>query len=384
MDENGPVCVRCDGDIATGIGGLTCERRDMPDHCADWTVSVCMGCDEGFYTAFTACRKCRSNTRRCANATTLLCDDGYVLVEGACVAGGSDRFIHNNHTLKCSEGQTPNGETCAQCSDEDCVTCFSSDTCVVCKGRINEDGKCVERVGATVVANNGVVVCDDELVLKNDECVTPSSLVASCTVATAERCLGCDGGVVGSDGSCVQCTALTTGGCECSSNAFFDGVQCSTCGDHCPLCDGGVCMVCDDDYTVVDGRCVAFAHPVVHATAEGIVTRCADGFFTEDGACRECVGCATCFNTTTCLSCGEDDILSGATCESGTEMSKKCKQLIEGNGGCAICRDGFYREDTACDVCPDNCISCAKVGAASVRQTSGSTRRPSSASRTTR
>lgn len=118
----------------------------------------------------------------------------------------------------------------------------------------------------------------------------------------------------------------------------------------------------DDGYTVVDGRCVAFAHPITDTTPEGIVTRCADGFFLKDGACRGCVGCATCFNATTCLSCGKEEILSGTTCESGTEMSQKCKKLIEGNGGCALCLDGFYREGTTCVVCPDNRKSCAKGG----------------------
>ena len=63
-----------------------------------------------------------------------------------------------------------------------------------------------------------------------------------------------------------------------------------------------------------------------------------------------------------CLSCGDEDILSGSTCESGTEMSRKCKTPIQGNRRCALCRDGFYRGDTACVACPDNCESCAKSG----------------------
>ena len=105
-----------------------------------------------------------------------------------------------------------------------------------------------------------------------------------------------------------------------------------------------------------------FAHPVAQATAEGIVTRCEEGFFTEDGACHVCDGCATCFIATTCLSCDVNQTLSGSTCESGTEVSRKCKLLVPGKGGCAICRDGFYREDTACVECSDNCKSCAKSG----------------------
>ena len=254
------------------------------------------------------------------------------------------------------------GTECMRCADENCVECFPSDTCRVCNGRVNDDGACVERPNAAVVSNVGAVACDDGSVSKNGECVTPSSLFASCTTATAERCLTCDGGVVGSDGSCLQCTVLATGGCECGRHEFFDGVQCSSCGDHCSICNGGVCMVCDDGYHAIDGQCVLVEDTVADATSDGTVTRCADGFFLEDGACHACDGCATCFNATTCLSCGADQTLSGSTCESGTEVNERCKTPIPNGGGCAICRDGFYREDTTCVACPDSCESCSKSG----------------------
>ena len=192
----------------------------------------------------------------------------------------------------------------AQCTDENSVKCFPSDTCRVCRGRVNDNGACVDRHNEAVVSNVASVACDDGLVLQNGEGVTLSPLFTTCIKEAAERCLACDGGVVDCDDSSLQCTVLATGGRECRSNKFFDGVQCSSCGDHCPICDGGVCIVCDDGFTIVDSQSVAFAHPIAQATAEGTITNCADGFFIKDRACLECGECATCFNTTTCLSCG--------------------------------------------------------------------------------
>ena len=118
-------------------------------------------------------------------------------------------------------------------------------------------------------------------------------------------------------------------------------------------------MLCNDDHAVVDGL-ELFLHVVVQTTSEGIVTRCADGFYTDDGVCIACVGCAMRLNATTCLSCGEEDILSGTTCENGTEVSRKCKALIRGNFMCDL--PGKLLPRGECVVCPDNSVSCAKGG----------------------
>ena len=189
-----------------------------------------MGCDEGYFTTFTECKKCDgNNAKRRTNAKTLLCEDGFVLVDGSCVTSTIEP-TKNNHVLGCSDGQTAGDTECTRCTDENCVACFPSTTCSICSGRVNENGAYVDTPNAIVMTNNGVVAYDHGFALEDGECVTPSSIVASCKNATAEQCLACDVGVVGSDGSCLECTTLQTGGCPWNNNEFFDGGQCAACG----------------------------------------------------------------------------------------------------------------------------------------------------------
>ena len=73
VDETGPRCIRCDDDIATGIAGLTCERRNGPEHCTDWTLNICVGYDEGYFTLFTECKECEGNNKGGAQTQRLSC-----------------------------------------------------------------------------------------------------------------------------------------------------------------------------------------------------------------------------------------------------------------------------------------------------------------------
>ena len=354
-------CIRCDGFDRMSPEGMWCEPSPDQNICTTSTRDPAPGCFFQRGAELQWCTRCADNARRCTNSTTILCEDGSILRNGTCVdVKHTARFIHNNHVLKCGDGSYLADGTCLKCG-EHCVVC-KPQTCDVCEGMVNDGGECFEHHGASVMSNTGVVACADGFVWENGTCRTTASLFESCSFAEDGQCLACERGIVGRDESCLQCTPLTAGGCECNRDAFFDGLRCVACGDHCTACDGGVCLACDNGDTVIDGKCVSFAHPVVKATADGSVTRCAAGFYLENGACHKCVGCATCFNATTCLSCGEEDILSGLACENGAEVNATCKTLVPGKGGCAICRDGFYRKDTACVECSDNCVTCSNLG----------------------
>ena len=67
----------------------------------------------------------------------------------------------------------------AQCTDENCDACFPSDMCRVCKGRVNDNGACVDCPSETALPNNSIVACDERLVLKKS---LESPLVPLCVV----------------------------------------------------------------------------------------------------------------------------------------------------------------------------------------------------------
>ena len=80
------------------------------------------------------------------------------------------------------EGTETNGEPCRGCADENSVSGFPSDTRPLNNERVNSHWKCVESRGAIVEANDGAVVCQNELTLNECVCVTLVSIIAPSTI----------------------------------------------------------------------------------------------------------------------------------------------------------------------------------------------------------
>ncbi|ELP89915.1 protein serine/threonine kinase, putative [Entamoeba invadens IP1] len=90
--------------------------------------------------------------------------------------------------------------------------------------------------------------------------------------------------------------------------------------------------------------------------------RCSFGYYLEHTNinCVQCSSnCESCYNTTYCISCKNGYYLSSSkTCESLGELTSKCYLTLPTGGGCAICNDGFYKQEKDCTTCDASCSTC--------------------------
>ena len=169
----------------------------------------------------------------------------------------------------------------------------------------------------------------------------------------------------GTNGTCTSlCVEIVDGECVCPPNEHLDCSACVICDDNCQRCNGDVFGVCEEGFSVNTntGRCEETDTNALVISPDRAVLRCADGFFVSDGACEACTGCSTCLDEDTCLSCGTNETLVGTSCEESAERMKSCKTPIPNGAGCAIFRDGFFRNGTDCAACQPNCQRCAAEG----------------------
>ena len=121
---------------------------------------------------------------------------------------------------------------------------------------------------------------------------------------------------------------------------------------------------CTGGRVVSDGVCVTPTELVRTVNADGVPTRCVDGFFLDGSSCLPCDETHDKYNETctTFLSCDTDDILSNRECVAAGKIPEKCKTLIPSGSGCALCKRVFYRNGTECVVCSAHCATCSNMG----------------------
>ncbi|ELP92551.1 tyrosine protein kinase, putative [Entamoeba invadens IP1] len=71
--------------------------------------------------------------------------------------------------------------------------------------------------------------------------------------------------------------------------------------------------------------------------------------------------CDNCYNTTYCLSCNPQYYLSSSfTCEPLGDLFTKCALTLPTSGGCAICKDQYYKQEADCISCDESCGTCVE------------------------
>ena len=79
----------------------------------------------------------------------------------------------------------------------------------------------------------------------------------------------------------------------------------------------------------------------------------------SSGDCVSCSsGCATCFNSTFCLSCQSGRYFTNSSCEICPSECQEC----DGASSCSLCYQGFYLSNNTCLSCYEmfvGCVSCS-------------------------
>ncbi|XP_059621108.1 zonadhesin-like [Phlebotomus argentipes] len=252
---------------------------------------------------------CSSNPIECAKLPcqkSCHCNDGFVRIEGNCVA-------ETECTCGDNEEYRPSSECIEECGqDED--TCKDAPvwkrcSCIAQFKRV--DGVCVPDTTCECPENEHM----DSLNSCYETCGTN---LHDCTQEPVRKCY-CDLGFVRVDGVCVADSA-----CECPENsAYVHGNECyETCGSNPIECAKLPCQKschCNDGFVRIDGNCVA-------------ETECTCGDNEEYRPSSECIE-----------ECGQDE----DTCKDAP-VWKRCSCIAQFKRV-----DGVCVPDTTCE-CPEN------------------------------
>ncbi|EDR28268.1 hypothetical protein, conserved [Entamoeba dispar SAW760] len=249
----------------------------------------------------------------------LKCGEGNP-IEGDCperpIVLNCTKYSTAGNCVECKEGyylkgQTLKSQNCFPCNIH-CKKCSSDSKCLLC-----EDGY---KVG---LSNYCELVSSE---------VCPNYIMGMC-----RKCQ--DGKYSSDEQSCNKyCSELHSGCGVCSTN-------------------NGECSVCDinDGYMLSSGQCVKQSSASI-VSPNGVV-QCNDGWFNDDGTCKECSKnfgseCTKC-TATECLSCSNSYIInSNGICIDKTDCS------LEKDSTCYKCVSGKYFDGSSCVNCPLKCTEC--------------------------
>ncbi|ELP88218.1 protein serine/threonine kinase, putative [Entamoeba invadens IP1] len=379
-------CILCNTGYFVQDG--VCYQNNKLKNCETYdTNGKCLGCKIGFGKADNTgdCLKCSTDCLNCLNNVCLLCSLGNQVKNGVCEYVSTNETncvsFEQNRCYKCNKKYNVIDAQCTSCGDNT-VQCDSRDgvsmESTICELNFKlENKKCINSDGV-LIANNGVVSCEDTYYLSSNTCLKCNdaiSNVTNCGLCNNKMCIKClpntipdsttstckpvDGCQEYLDNSCVNCgTELIVGFNICRTKK--DG--CYNMNTH------GDCLECDDEHFLSNGNCETKTEAsipsvnCIQPSSKGC-NRCEPGYFYDDSFnCQKCSSnCEECFfNSTYCTSCNGESYLYNNLCHSGEELKRTCKKVspIKG-GGCYICKDGFYRgDDQICRDCDSTCETC--------------------------
>ncbi|XP_053061234.1 proprotein convertase subtilisin/kexin type 5 isoform X4 [Acinonyx jubatus] len=377
QDPDYGECVPCEE------GCLGCNLGD-PGACASCGMGYYMfqhhchkTCPERTYGEGSECKPCDTNCSNCDQQECYSCEEGFFLLGGTCVRKCGPGFYGDPETGECEPCHWA-CETCTGFGHQQCRTCR--------EGLQLRQGTCVGPAQTPVEGefwNEPAPTANPSLVktwpqkrrrkfpIKRDILRGHQPCHPSCETCneSATLCTSCPKGTYLLAQACVSSCpegtwpSVTSGSCE-------------NCPEDCASCSGAnLCGKCrtrpDFPLFLHEGRCY---------------TRCPEGFYAEDSACRRCSApCGTCEgNATSCRSCRGGFVLDQGACretcpERHVAMDGVCKPCPKMCQDCIheqtckecmpesvlykdmchqSCPRGYYADRRQCVPCHEDCLEC--------------------------
>ena len=362
-------CVKCipDPDCATYSmncpEGSECNATDKCGNCTSCgPVDLC------------ANKTCGTN-EHCENGICL-CNEGYEMVNGQCVASdpcknvtcGTHEYCKDG-TCVCEGGYEEVDGQCVlidQCKD---VTCGTNEHCeygrCVCDPGYNRDteGKCIAHCVKKAECYDSSEPCEGNLTRITDGC---GGYCSRCSSAECNR-LGYQKNPTDSSCSEWEYCPYSTAYKKCK-NKRTDSCEGVVCGAN-SYCSKGLC-ICNIGYTNKGKGCVK-EDPCANVTCgsnehcENGRCTCDEGYELSNGKCTEVIE-DPCGN----VNCGANSYCNNGTCVCDAGYKKdsngNCKQICQKNpycyngicpGGTTIASDGC---GGLCAICPS--VTCSDLG----------------------
>ncbi|ELP94835.1 protein kinase domain containing protein, partial [Entamoeba invadens IP1] len=402
-------CIQC----KTGkLFGNTCYDLSSVSNCKKSNKNFgCEDCENGYGNSIYSCNSCGSNCNRCVSNTLqnsftcIECENGYYLKNRECETydNTNTKLFSLNYTILCHSGYYSTVTSCEKCIDNNCDVCVETGMrCVICNTKYYlENGKCIPYKEGTLYSQD-FVTCEKGYyvnIIQNKEtkCTKCSETYGeNCETCNSKRCSKCTKGVLDSNGYCTLnsgCEIIENGMCvRCQTQLntqYFNGAKCVLCDKsvNCTKCEFNKCVECSENSYLYDGEC----HSTINKNCEIISTTnnfclsCPNGFYlNSQKTCMSCGNnCSVCslesvsstlsFKLDDASATQNDSTLVCKLCKGGyafkentsicldsKEITKNCKNAIPGtsSSGCAVCMDGYYRDNVICKPCISNCEFC--------------------------
>ena len=336
----------------------------------------------------TACTECIANAHAEPGSSTCTCNDGYELVQGACLAICEQHSTRNMESLTCvcDPGHYLHNSTCAYACEPGT---YKSD---------HGNQQCTECAANTYQPATAATICSS--------CTPHSTSAAGST--SSSQCL-CDPGYTLQDGLCIQCTAGMFKGwsgnepCQsCAAGTYRSSSQdptlCSNCssGFYQPQTGQSECLSCQSNSVSAEGQALCLCNAGFLWAQIDVNTfhcmLCAKGSYKESVGNTDCTPCLSVFVTssmgsisaTNCTACYGfiTEEIDGRTCNEcppnsvysmGGTTLQSCKCLPGYSFSydaetdtmtCDACVNGKYKDTTSnniCTHCPTGNIGIAET-----------------------
>lgn len=154
---------------------------------------------------------------------------------------------------------------------------------------------------------------------------------------------------------CYGRGVCSKGFCVCLQG--FSGNDCSlVCGVGCLSCDSNGCLVCQSQYSLLNGACSVCSSNCLECSSGTTCTSCSSGYYIDNGSCTHCVlPCLVCSNLNTCISCASGYIIVNEVCVYVCPSNCVTCSATQ----CYSCSSGYYLDTVnSCASCPSKCLTC--------------------------
>ena len=376
-------CESCDGDtVMTNKGKCTLNKNNCKYQINSNDTSECLICQNNFIINNN--NECISDStcKMIKNDKCYKCEDNQINEDGKC-KNYDKNYVEivtqsNNETyeLKCKEGYILNIEQkqCIEKTENNCNKTVGS-YCVSCPDyKHNENGTCVDNKDKQCITIEGDNYCTNCKEINNHgECIQMNDI--NCTSLNNKQCLRCKEGYFKDTSTCKSISEVEE--IEHKYCYHYRGTmkKCDECSEEYVLTREGYCysksgepLETEDKNNTNSNQNQTMKRETKYKETNNCIerstkgcSRCEDGYYLEDGECKQCIGgCWQCSNSTYCTGCDSYSYADNGKCIKIGELAETCSQLMPTHDGCVQCRDGYYKasDGKACTKCDSSCLTC--------------------------
>ncbi|ELP85783.1 protein serine/threonine kinase, putative [Entamoeba invadens IP1] len=348
----------------------------------------CEECSRGFYLKNGVCLRCPDRCQKCEyntiinDTSCILCDSSYYLFNETCIKDDLCTFSIDKTCYYCggSKFYSTETNTCEPCLPN-CIQCDNNITCNICDISNGFFGTQCEKRNDIIILTNSNYMCFPGYYRTESGCSECRESCDECVSGDNETeyvCVSCNtslGYTLDQTGLCSNTSSCYIENSKCqkckNESEYYDGFQCTSCGEHCSLCTPtGQCLACDHNYyfhrtTNTQNKPISMCTETPVANCEyyedGRCVSCDNTTYYTDFECVKCLyPCLRCVTSSSlCVQCSEGFMLQNNKCISSKTEINSCKYFTTTErGGCVVCKDYYYLDYITCYPCQQNCRVC--------------------------